>query len=340
MEDAEQGIGMEDGTPAEPGTLPDDLKGQMGDAPDQSRTRDPDAPPGAPALEGIYQQNRNNPAGFAGTMAALHGTSPAEATRLLYRARATEYRMQIPDRDRRHDESKPANYTPWLPGDPPTGRGGLETIPSLTSLGRIIPFISASKRELERSTHHGQLGMIPNLLLIIDSSCSMGWDPDAPDPERRGEFDKAILAGESAAQEARSRGGKVAVANFSSGDHRIQDYTTDLARIEEALMHSYKGGTVVPKDAILDLIRRSHDPLQVCFISDCDMTNVDDAIEALLPACRPPDQVAVFQVSPRALPFVDRIRQAGATVYPIARLEDLTGIVLGTVRQRYRRGQA
>jgi hypothetical protein len=355
VQEGKQGTGMQDGKPAPQGSeqLPDDIRSQMGGTPDRSQVWREDAgkTPGGEdggtqvderVLEEIYKRNSQDPEGFAGTMSALHGIEGDDTLRLMYRARASEFRIRIAEREHQRDERRLGPRTSWRPGDPVLGRGGLEMAPSMLPYGQPVPYLTTSKRRIERSDNPGRLSMIPNLLLVIDSSGSMAWNPKAADPDRRGEFDKAIIAGEAAALEALEHGGKVAVINFSGPqDVRLQEYTRDMDKIEQALMHDYKAGTTVPTEQVRDMLRRSQDPLQTCLLSDCDISNAAEAADAFAPAARKPDELAVFLIGKTGEgdAFVDRLRAEGAVIHPVLSIDDLAGIVLGTVRGRYMRGR-
>jgi hypothetical protein len=93
----------------------------------------------------------------------------------------------------------------------------------------------------------------------------------------------------------------------------------------------------VPYELVTDYIRRTSNPLQVCLMSDCDISNPDKAAEAFSHATREPDELAIFRIGNSGQTFVEQMRAAGAAIHDIVQMNDLAGIVLGAVRQRYNR---
>lgn len=291
-------------------------------------------------LEAVYERNKKSPGSFAGTMGALAGVEPDDALRLMYRARARELLVSLAEKENQRAERIPSYRTTWNVGDPVMGRGGLEVIPSVMASGRPVPGITTYKRKLDAATGHGRLKMIPDLVLLIDSSGSMNWDPQADNPDSRGNFDKAILAAEAAALYALDNGGKVAAVNFSGpAQVRSVAYTADINEVERVLMHCFQEGTVFPVEKAKQLIRRATNPLLTCVMSDCQLSNPDEAVSALSGAVNEHDSAAVFWIGGSsgygAGSFVEQMRSNGALIYPVARIEDLAGMIIGEVKRTY-----
>ncbi len=287
-------------------------------------------------LDTIYDRNRNSPGKFAGTMGALKGLEPDDALRLMYRARGREFLIKIAEKEHQKAESMPSYQTTWNIGDPLLGKGGLQMVPSVLASGKPIPGLTTYKRRLEPSYATGRLRAIPDLFIVIDSSGSMNWMPWADQVEARGSFDKAVLAAEGAAIYAVENGGRVAVINFSgNGNVTRQDFTTNLDDIEKAIMVHYNGGTVVPVSDVRSIIKKTKNPLITTLMSDCDIYNVDDSVNAFGTGIRENDSVEIFNIYRGGISFVNGIRNKGAVIHHVDNINDLDGLVIGAVKRRY-----
>ena len=287
-------------------------------------------------LDTIYDKNRNSPGKFAGTMGALKGLEPDDALRLMYRARGREFLIKIAEKEHQKAENMPSYQTTWNIGDPLMGKGGLQMIPSVLASGKPIPGLTTYKRRLEPSYATGRLRAIPDLFLVIDSSGSMNWLPWADQVEARGSFDKAVLAAEGAAIYAVENGGRVAVINFSgTGNVTRQDFTKSLDDIEKAIMVHYNGGTVVPVNDVRSVIKKTKNPLITALMSDCDLSNDDDSINAFATGISDNDSVEIFNIYRGGISFVNGIRNKGATIHHVDNINDLDGLVIGAVKRIY-----
>ena len=287
-------------------------------------------------IDEIYQRNKKSPGKFAGTMGALTKLEPDDLLRLMYRARARELLMSINELENQRAEKVPAYQTPWNIGDPIMGKGGLEIIPSVMSSGKPIPGITTFKRKMTSSNYKGKLKAIPDIFIAIDSSGSMSWSPMSDNPEQRGEYDKAILAAEAASLYSIKNGGKVAILNFS-GESNVteQYYTSDMNSIERAIMSYYGGGTVVPIDETYKLIKGTKNPLLTCLISDCMISNDNQATEVFHKAITEHDKLAVFLIHSDSSNLSNSVAGRGANIYKIKRIDDLIGLIIGEVRKEY-----
>lgn len=289
-------------------------------------------------LDEIYERNKNSPGHFAGTMAALHGIEPDDALRLMYRARAKELLMKIKEEENQKKENVPSYHTSWNPGDPVVGKGGLEIERAIMNSGKPIPGLNTEKRKFQESEGYGTLKMIPDIFIVIDSSGSMDWRPWDNPPDARGSFDKAILAAEGAALYAIENGGKVAVINHSAGsDIKQQDFTRNINSVEKAIMHQYAGGTTLPCKEVLSMIKKTQNPLLTCYMSDCELSNPDQACDdAFAHAITEYDNLAVFNIGGGGTAFVNKIKEKKAIVYVISKIQDLAGLMIGEVKKKYK----
>ena len=117
-------------------------------------------------------------------------------------------------------------------------------------------------------------------------------------------------------------------------------YTSDINEVERVLMHCFHEGTVVPVEKVKQLIRRATNPLLTCVMSDCQLSNPNEAASALSGAVSEHDSAAVFWIGGPgggygSGAFVEQMRSGGALIYPVARIEDLAGMIIGEVKRTY-----
>lgn len=319
--------------------VPEDVKMLMGEDPSKSLLREDQKSSGEnpQVTQMLYERHKNDPGGFAGVMGALDGMKPDDALRLMYRARARELLMKLMQEDDEVGERTPSYRTTWKLGDPLTGKNGLDIQQSLMMFPRPIPGLTTVKRTYQTQKGYETIKRTPDLFLEIDSSSSMDWHPWATDPEQRGKFDKAILAAEGAALYALDNGGRVAVINYSGqGQVTQQDYTRDLDAAERALMLCYRGNTFIPVRETVRMIKGTHNPLITALMSDCDLSNPDEANAALREGVTKHDKVTIFKLPEYAGDaFAAQMETDGAIVYRINSINDLVGVVVGAVKAEY-----
>jgi len=287
----------------------------------------------------LLEENRTNPGAFAGCVSSLTCRDAKDGLRLMYRSRAKEIAIKL-DRTKASSSDSSAKHKveDWEPGDPVAGKSGLRMLDSFISHGRPIPWINTRKNLSQPLHEKGQAQAIYDLLLIIDSSGSMSWNPYAAAPEKRGRYDRAALAGESAALYAIEHGARVAVINFSGpGDLRdTKHFTRSLDRIERVLLSVSLGGTMFPVKQFEKFLAMTRNPLLTLLLSDCELFNEDETVSVLRKAVKAPDRLCVFQTNYGPLNhFSRRMADVGAEVYAIERAEDLVNLIIGRVARQY-----
>lgn len=290
------------------------------------------------ALLDLLKHYGNNPAGFAGCVSALSGKSAEEAIRLMYRTRARQIAMKMEESLRVSETNSISKIEDWNPGDQLTGRNGLKLMDAFTGYGRPVPGVNTWRGSAIPLNNTGNRRAVYDLLLVIDSSGSMGWHPYEPAEERRGKFDRAALAGESAALYAIEHGAKVAVINFSGPEdlRHTDGFTTSLDSVEEVLLWVSCGGTVFPDKMFLKMLSRTKNPLLTLFLSDCALYNFDAGMSALRSAITRHDRLCVFQTCCGPLGWFCRdLADAGAEVYAIEFPANLVHLVIGRVARQY-----
>lgn len=293
-------------------------------------------------LDEIFKLNRDNPGKFAGTLGAFAPVEPDEALRLMYRMRAKEYLIKVTEKKDKGRYSTPSYRVPWNVGEPILGKGGLEIVPTLQSHGVIIPGTNTVKRKVNTCELPGKLHQTADLLLIIDSSGSMDWNPMESNEEARGSFDKAVIAAEAAAQYSINHGGKVAVVNFSgensnTGKRQVkcQEFTNNLNLLEQAIMLYYGDGTVVPIKEIDSILKKNKTRVVTCGISDFEVSNHQETADLIKKYTNPANPFYMFDIGGNNNLGQYLGAHPGVVRFEIKNMGDLKGVVIGKLRKEY-----
>ena len=289
-------------------------------------------------LDEIFKRNSNDPSKFAGTMNALYTVDADQALRLMYRARAREFLIQIAPSMQKFSEDLPSYKTTWNIGDPTFGKSGLDVAGSMKAAGGIlIPGVTTVKTKHDAKGKYGEVKGVADLIIYIDSSGSMGWDPHAADVESRGPFDKAILAAEASTLYALSKGAKVAVINYSAEENVLfQEFTDDIDLIEATLTKSFGGGTYFPIRKSEELLSKNTRGIVAALIGDCQVSNPQDAAASMKRATTQYDVIHLFKIGSGEEEFAKLLKQdsrVGETV--VDKLNDLAQVMIGELSEHY-----
>ncbi|MBS3167194.1 hypothetical protein J4403_03220 [Candidatus Woesearchaeota archaeon] len=291
------------------------------------------------ALGSAYERFKNNPKKFAGAMSSLTSLDLDDCLRYLYRARAQEYLIEFKSEVKRKSNKKTIlTRTNWNPSDTIGGKRGLKIIDSLIAHGQIIPYINTKKNKLRNLPGPKKNNSIADLLLVIDSSGSMGFDPYNEEPDNRGDYDSAVLAGEAQALYALDCGAMVSVINFSGGDDlAFCSYTYKLDNIERVLLNKQDGGTMFPCKEIAKMMTLTKNKLFVSILSDCELYNTAEAIESMMDELTEFDKFSVFQTSRWGglTSFARELKSHGANLFVVRTHKDLKNIVVGETMREY-----
>jgi len=157
----------------------------------------------------------------------------------------------------------PSGLVKWKLTDPPCD---LDITYSMSISPKLIPGITTFKRTLESSRMAEGKDQVPDLLIVLDSSKSMGGH------SMNTKTHKATLAAFKACQFAHSQGAMVAAVNFSER-YLVQPWTRDLGLVEDVLVECLYGRTSIPGKAVLDLARERKGCLILC-ITDTQIQNL------------------------------------------------------------------
>lgn len=289
----------------------------------------------------IRDRNRDRAEEFArdkslnnfGAPASLAGLiEPEEALATWYRGRASGL-IDIKIYEVRPGGFIPAYPLPWRVGDPV---GELDFVQSLHVSPVVIPNLTTRKwhkTEGPASRHEVQP---PDMLLVVDSSGSMQWNPYGK--RKLGEYDTALVASFAALHFASRKGCKVAGLNFS--DRGIAtEWTKNYALVERILLSYQGGGTEIPVDGMLDLVRATERSALVLLITDFGIYNFRSAFRAFADILQMRHKLVGFFIGGTAKDLaqgeMQRLQELGARFYPVQRVQDLVGLVIEEVREYY-----
>jgi hypothetical protein len=195
------------------------------------------------------------------------------------------------------------------------------------SLGPLLPGITTFKREQESCQMAPGKVSVPDLLVVLDSSRSMGGH--SPGTKTH----KATLAAFKACQFANLQGAEVAAINFSD-KYLMQPWTRDLSAVEDVLVEYTCSWTRIPGEAIVELAGARKGCLILC-ITDTHIQNLNTEWESLMEASRMGDFVLFCIDEPdRDKEVEEALRSLGAVRY-INRLEDLMALVVEAAELAY-----
>jgi hypothetical protein len=184
----------------------------------------------------------------------------------------------------------------------------------------------------------------PHLLLVVDSSGSMKFDPRAADPAQRGKYDVVLAAcygmfahlGQfDAADDVR-----VACINYSrnsleSGWHAFRE----IGPVKRVLLQYQGGGTRLDPDSVDRAFASRPAPFLAVMITDGCLANVAEAAAALERTVHAGCELVLLHVgTPNA--FTEAIRTLGRPVHILESPLDLIGLSLRIARGTYRASPA
>ncbi|MDB4932413.1 MAG: hypothetical protein JWM10_4897 [Myxococcaceae bacterium] len=259
---------------------------------------------------------------FDRRVAGLPGQGTADARAVpevmaaYYRQQAERHLIRVPTRRVLGDALVPTSVDDWEPGDPVRAIDWLATLQQRGSVyGASLPL----KRETVADDEGLEVpSLVPRVEIYLDVSGSM------PNPVRC--LNAMTLAAQVLAMGALRAQGAVRALLFSTGTTEYWSWCRSEAEISRFLMHYIGGGTVFPFHRLADSVQQCGDqqPHRV-FITDRDFDACYDgdpsyAVTFGEAATKSPQLVLLLHQPNEAK--TKRYERAGATVVPVADLED------------------
>jgi len=265
------------------------------------------------------------PAGQAGLLVDGHVLAT------WYRGRAKDL-IQIKIFEEQPGGQLPIYPEVWRMGDPIEELDIVQTV--LTS-PIIIPNVTTRKWAHKEGPGHLEERQIPDLLIVLDSSGSMGWNYLANSENARGPYHTALVASFAALHFATGKGVEFSVINFSNRAD-ICNWTKDYRNAERKLLRYQGGGTHLPIKSIVNQCNKSEQKVLVLIITDFGIYNWAEARKTLLELANKGHHVVGFFIGSSKIPkskfkdMTDRI-----TFYPIKNVKDLIDLVIEEVKKYY-----
>ncbi|GAB4318083.1 MAG: hypothetical protein Kow0069_21110 [Promethearchaeota archaeon] len=276
---------------------------------------------------------RDKSFGDFGSPAVLAGLiEPEEAMATWYRGRAKgmiDVRVVV----ERPGGLLPMHPLTWRLGDP---LEELDVAQSLHVSPVLIP--NMTTRRWHREVGPGTKTEIqpPDLLLVIDSSGSMSWQPEAG--KGRGAYHKALLAAFACLCFARERGRHVASINFSDVP-LVTPWGVDYEAVERNLLAYQRGGTEVPVQELAKLVEQSGTQSLVVLITDFGLYNFQEAFECFRHILELGHKIVAFFIGGNEKDLendeVADLISRGAAFYVVRKISELVGLVIEEVRKFY-----
>jgi len=276
---------------------------------------------------------------------------PKEIVRYWYRKRARgkiEIHLLYKEKRKKSSIQTP---TTWHIGYPPEE---LDIVLSLSSFPKMLPNVTTKKWDRSEIEIKEGISNPPNLLIILDSSGSMGYFPGWKKPriDKRTEeyrilrklglkypigskFDIALTAAFAVVEYALMRNVRIAVINFS-GKGIVCDWTNERRKIEDCLMIYQGDGTELPTKKIRNILSSVEERILVILITDAEIFNVEETIECLREIIQRGHYLYVFHIEePGKYPILENAERLGGSIIRVRNIEELTDIIIGKIRKYY-----
>ncbi|MFH1625254.1 MAG: hypothetical protein ABID54_08900 [Pseudomonadota bacterium] len=262
--------------------------------------------------------------GNTGVMGRGKGES-IDADMLFYMKLAENYNIPIKKVPMEGSGSMhPHSHSPWEVGKP------FHDIDVWTSFGKIIPGLTQiwNKREGEV---FGEIEGTPDCIIVIDSSGSM------VNPTRNLSY--AVLGAGCASDAYLRSQSRVAVYNFSdapAGGKELLDFTGDRKEVYGALCRYFGGGTNLSLEDLEALRVRSK--TDIFIITDMQITNLEKVIGYFSDIDNRITAVYIGSDNRYTTAFKEATKQKpNVAVYNVEKKEDIPKIVLGRIKEYFKR---
>jgi len=238
--------------------------------------------------------------------------------------RDQSYSIEIREHRKARADCYPSGLVKWRLTDP---WSDLDIAYSLSVSPRLVPGVTTYKRERETSQMAPGPEVVPDLLVVLDSSRSMEG------PSLGTKTHKATLAAFKACQFAQSKGAEIAAINFSE-KYLATSWTRDLSAVEDVLVEFLCTRTHIPGKAVRELAKARPGCLVLC-ITDTHIQNLYQEWESLKEASKV-GQFVLFCIDQAYRDkHVEEALASLGQVYYINRLEDLVSLVVEATERAF-----
>jgi hypothetical protein len=234
-------------------------------------------------------------------------------------------------------EKKPGGEVPiypevWRIGDPIEE---LDIVQTLLNSPIVIPNITTRKWKYQLGEGHLEEQEIPDLLIVLDSSGSMGWNYLAASEDAKGPYHTALIAAFASLHYAAKNGVKFSIINFSDRADVCQ-WTYNYAKAEKVLLRYQGGGTQLPIKVIRQQCEKAEKKSLVFIITDFGIYNWSNAKKIMVELSQKGHKIVGFFIGSDKIPkkkFSKLLSKV--TFYPIKNWEDLINLVIKEIKKYY-----
>jgi hypothetical protein len=234
-------------------------------------------------------------------------------------------------------EEKPGGQLPvypevWRIGD---SIEDLDVVQTLLNSPVIIPNLTTRKWAVEEGPGHLIEKQIPDLLIVLDSSGSMGWNYTSRSVRGRGPYHIAAVAAFAALHYVASKGVKFSIINFSNRADICQ-WTSDYKKAEKVLLRYQGGGTVLPIKQIAQQCNKAERKSLIFIITDFGIHNWSKSKKIMIDLALKGHKIVGFFIGASKIPkekfknLLDKV-----TFYGIRNTKDLINLVITEVKKYY-----
>ena len=233
-------------------------------------------------------------------------------------------------------EEKPGGQLPiypevWRIGD---RMEELDIVQTLLTSPVIIPNVTTRKWAYREGPGHLVEKQTPDLLIVLDSSGSMGWNYTSRTNRGKGPYHTALVASFASLHYAAKKGVKFSIINFSNRAD-ICNWTTNYQKAEKTLLRYQGGGTVLPLKEIANQCEKAEKKVLVFLITDFGIYNWSKAKKKMLNLAES-HKIVGFFIGSTKIPrdkFKDLLDKV--TFYGIGDVKNLINLVIKEVKKYY-----
>jgi len=211
----------------------------------------------------------------------------------------------------------------------------LDIVQTLLTSPVIIPNLTTRKWAFREGPGKLIEKQIPDLLIVLDSSGSMGWNYTSRSERGRGPYHTALIASFASLHYAASKGAKFSIINFSNRADVCQ-WSSNYQKAEKTLLRYQGGGTFLPIKQIADQCAKAEQNVLVFIITDFGIYNWSKSKKVMLDLAQKGHKIVGFFIGSRKIPkdkFKGLLEKV--TFYGIQNPKDLINLVIDEVQKYY-----
>lgn len=199
-------------------------------------------------------------------------------------------------------------------------------------------FTRSDPLEVPRGGEENVSEAIPNLMVVVDSSSSMGFNPQASG-QGRGKYDLVLLATWGMLsyfeKASNAQNHKACAINFSSNTFCSGWQTTSgLQKVKRVLGTYQGGGTTLRTGIVRQALQAQRELTLTVIITDGAISNTPDSVRVFKEAHEAGHEIVLLHIG-KETPFTKGIREVGGNVHLLNNAGDLVGLCIGLARKRY-----